>query len=132
MRSSFDIRLNVRLFRIPSHHFIDHREHRVSESVRVAATSESPPGTGKEITVNERVLAVYNVDGQFYAVDGICPHAGGPLGEGALHGTIVTCPWHGWQFDVTSGRHCLTPQIQQSCFECRVDGEYLFVDLPEA
>lgn len=101
------------------------------ESVRIASVSDIPPGTGKEVTVGDRVLAVYNIDGQFHAMDGICPHAGGPLGEGAVHGCIVTCPWHGWQLDVTTGQHCLTPQIRQAQFTCRVEGAEVLVELPE-
>ncbi len=103
----------------------------MAEFVRVASVSEIPPGTGKEVTVGDRVLAIYNVDGAFHAVDGICPHAGGPLGEGGLHECIVTCPWHGWQFDVTTGQHCLTAQIRQECFVCCIDGEDLLVEMPE-
>ncbi len=101
------------------------------QSVHIARASDIPPGTGKEVTVGDRVLAVYNIDGSFYAIDGICPHAGGALGDGGVHGNIVTCPWHGWQFDVTTGHHCLTPQIQQSRFDCRVLGEDLIVELPD-
>ena len=48
---------------------------------------------------------LFNVGGKFYALDGICPHQGGPLGKGSLTGCIVTCPWHGFQFDVTTGQH---------------------------
>ena len=98
---------------------------------RIAATSEIPSGEGREFTVGDRVLAVFNVDGEFHVLDGICPHAGGPLADGGLHGCIVTCPWHGWQFDVSTGQHCLSPQIQNKRFECRVEGEDLLVDLPE-
>ncbi|MGD9858055.1 MAG: Rieske (2Fe-2S) protein [Planctomycetaceae bacterium] len=100
------------------------------QSVRAARVSEVPPGTGQEVVIGDRLLAVYNVDGVFYALDGICPHAGGPLGEGALNGCIVTCPWHGWQFDVTTGKHCLSSQIRQSYYPTRVDGDDVFVELP--
>ncbi|MCA9055866.1 MAG: Rieske 2Fe-2S domain-containing protein [Planctomycetaceae bacterium] len=101
------------------------------EFLRIANISDVPPGTGKEVTVGDRVLAVYNIDGTFHVIDGICPHAGGPLGEGALQGCIITCPWHGWQFDVTTGQHCLTPQIRQAQFACRVEGENVMIELPD-
>jgi nitrite reductase (NADH) small subunit len=103
----------------------------MGESVRVAAVADVPVGEGREFTVGDRVLAVFNVEGQFHAIDGICPHAGGPLAEGGLHGCILTCPWHGWQFDVSTGRHCLTERIQQTRFECRVEGDDLIVELPD-
>ena len=67
--------------------------------------SEVPVGTAREVVSGDRVIALFNVAGTFYALDGVCPHQGGPLGQGTLEGCVVTCPWHGWQFDVTSGQH---------------------------
>lgn len=100
------------------------------ELIRVAGVDEIPRGTGKEVVAGGRVIALYNVEGAFYAMDGICPHAGGPLGRGTMNGKIVTCPWHGWQFDVTSGRHCLNSNIQQCAFPVAVRGADVFVELP--
>ncbi len=101
----------------------------MSQKIRVAAVEEIPPGTAKEVLAGERILALYHVDGEFYALDGICPHAGGPLGQGILQGQIVTCPWHGWQFDVTDGRHCLNSRLHQQTFPVTVDGGEVFVEL---
>ena len=61
----------------------------------------SVPAAPEGVCRRGRVIALFNVDGTFYALDGVCPHQGGPLGQGTLEGCIVTCPWHGWQFDVT-------------------------------
>ena len=102
----------------------------MSELVRVASISEIPPGKGKELVAGGRVVAVYNVDGQFHALDGVCPHAGGPLGKGALVGSTVTCPWHGWQFDVTTGQHCFSAALKQPRFSVVVQGDDVFVELP--
>jgi len=102
----------------------------MSESIRIAAVSDVPPGSGKEFTLAGRIVALFNVEGEFYALDGICPHAGGPLGQGELKGNVVTCPWHGWQFDVTSGQHCLTARIEQARFPVRVDGDDIYVEIP--
>ena len=102
----------------------------MAESHRIAAVEDVPPGTGIETAAGGRVIALYNVDGEFKALDGVCPHAGGPLGKGALDGCIVTCPWHGWQFDVTTGQHCLTANIQHETFNVRVEAGEVFVDLP--
>ena len=101
----------------------------MAESVRIAGVSDVPPGGGIEVAAAGRVFAIYNVDGTFHALDGVCPHAGGPLGKGALDGPIVTCPWHGWQFDVTTGQHCLNAGLQHTSYPVRVDGDDLFVDL---
>ncbi len=95
----------------------------------VARVSELPPGEAKEVVAGEQVLALFNVEGKYFALDGVCPHQGGPLGRGSLAGCIVTCPWHGWQFDVTSGQHQLHAQIVQPRFDVRVEGQWILVDL---
>lgn len=100
--------------------------------IRVAALSDIPTGTAREVTVGERVIALFNVEGTLFALDGICPHSGGPLAKGRLVGSVVTCPWHGWQFDVTTGRHCLAPRIRQPCVAVEVDGDNVFVVFDES
>ena len=80
-----------------------------------------PPGSAAEILADGKILAVFNVDGTFHVIDGICPHAGGPLGKGMLRGNIVTCPWHGWQFNVSTGQHCLNSRMCQTRYEARVE-----------
>jgi len=100
------------------------------QRVRVCAVEEIPAGQGKEVLAGDRIVALFHVDGQFYALDGVCPHAGGPLGEGTLSGSIVTCPWHGWQFDVTTGMHCLNQRIQHPSYRVEVEGQDVFVELP--
>ncbi len=102
----------------------------MAETVRLAGAANIPPGEGREIAAAGRLFAVYNVEGEFHVLDGVCPHAGGPLGQGALTGSIVTCPWHGWQFDVTTGRHCLNPNLVHPGFAARVEGEDLLVEIP--
>lgn len=80
-------------------------------------------GESAEVVADGRIFAVYNVDGTFHVLDGICPHAGGPLGKGMLQGCVVTCPWHGWQFDVTTGQHQLSDGICQPGYAAEiVDG----------
>jgi nitrite reductase/ring-hydroxylating ferredoxin subunit len=97
--------------------------------VSVARHDECPPGSALEVVAGDRILALFNVDGTIYAIDGICPHQGGPLGQGTLCGTVVTCPWHGWQFDVTTGQNQLNPRIVQPSFETRVEEEWILVNL---
>lgn len=96
----------------------------------MARASEIPAGEGREYVVAGRIVALFHADGEFHAMDGICPHAGGPLANGQLCGKVVTCPWHGWQFDVTSGRHCLNAHLVHPSFAVDViDGE-VWVDVP--
>ncbi len=75
----------------------------------VANIQEIPPGQAKKIKVGGRDVALFNVDGTFYAIDDTCPHRGGPLSEGELEGQEVTCPWHGARFNLTTGAHLCPP-----------------------
>lgn len=99
--------------------------------VTVARAEDVPRETGLECTVEGRIIALFRVGDAILALDGICPHAGGPLGQGRLEGCIVTCPWHGWQFDVTTGTHCLTPRIRQNQYPVRVSGGEVQVEIPD-
>jgi nitrite reductase/ring-hydroxylating ferredoxin subunit len=99
----------------------------VSQWIRIADVADCPPGHSLEVVAGENVVALFNVDGQFHALDGVCPHQGGPLGEGELCGAVVTCPWHGWQFDVRDGVQQINPNIRQPVYEVRVEGSDVFV-----
>lgn len=103
----------------------------MSRKIRAATVSDIPPGTGKELTLEGRITALFNVEGEFFAIDGICAHAGGPVGKGLLQGNIVTCPWHGWQYDVRSGAHCLNETIRQKKFPVSVEGEEIFIEFSD-
>ena len=98
--------------------------------VRLAALDELPSGTMKEVEIDGRIIGLFNVDGVISAIDGICPHQGGPLAEGSLEGTTVTCPWHGWQFDVRTGRTLLGAKIHQTVYPVRIDGTDVLVEVP--
>jgi nitrite reductase (NADH) small subunit len=70
---------------------------------KVARIEEIPQGHCKVVTVHDRPIAVFNVQGTFYAIYNKCPHEGGPLGEGRVKGHVVACPWHDLSFDLRSG-----------------------------
>ena len=95
--------------------------------VKVAQTDEIPAGQGKCVEVEGKRIAIFNVDGAFYALDDVCPHQGGPLGEGELMGTTVTCPWHGWEYDVTTGINLFDTDVKQDQFEVKVEGDDILV-----
>lgn len=101
----------------------------MSRFVKMATLSELPPGGSKEVEHEGRIYALFNVEGMISAIDGICPHQGGPLAEGMLEGTCVTCPWHGWQFDVRTGKTSLNGRLQQPVFEVKVEGEDVLVSV---
>ena len=96
---------------------------------KAAKLSEIPAGTIKEVQVGGQPIALANVGGVFYAINNTCLHRGGPLGEGQLEGKVVTCPWHGWQFDVTNGKAVQNPAAGVDCYPTEVRGEDVFVDV---
>ena len=97
--------------------------------VRTVKVGEVPPGNIRELHVEGKAVAVANVGGKIYAVNNTCLHRGGPLGQGALEGKVVTCPWHGWQFDVTNGKVVQNPAAGVDCYPTEVRGEDIFVDV---
>jgi nitrite reductase/ring-hydroxylating ferredoxin subunit len=96
---------------------------------RIAGIGDLPPGAGTCVDAGDRTLAVFNVDGALYAVDNTCPHRGGPLGEGDLDGTVVTCPWHGWRYDVTTGAHEGNPSLRLACDPVTLEDGVAYVNL---
>jgi nitrite reductase (NADH) small subunit len=100
--------------------------------VPLANIDDCPPGTARECVAAGQIIALFNVDGHFHALDGICPHQGGPLGKGRLTGCIVTCPWHGFQFDVTTGQHQTSKSLVHPSYPTRVADNQVLVELPEA
>ena len=97
-------------------------------AVRVASVTDVPPGTGRTVTVGARAVALFNVDGTFYAIDGTCLHRGGPVGDGDLEDRVVTCPWHGWQYDVTTGEHTFDRSIGLRRYTVRVEGDDVLIE----
>ena len=99
--------------------------------VKLATLEELPPGGSKEVEHEGRIYALFNVGGVISAIDGICPHQGGPLAEGPLDGTCVTCPWHGWQFDVRTGKGMGAPITEDlQTFAVKIEGGDVLVALP--
>ncbi len=92
----------------------------MSEFVTVAKVGEIAEGASLVATVGERLVAVFLSEGNYYAIDDLCPHMGASLADGALQSGVVTCPWHAWRFDVRDGRWCDNPKIKIDTFEVRV------------
>lgn len=76
----------------------------VSGFVRAARSEDVPEGSGKLVEAGGRCLALFRLDGAFFALDNACPHRGGPLAEGSVEKGRVTCPWHAWSFDLATGK----------------------------
>jgi 3-phenylpropionate/trans-cinnamate dioxygenase ferredoxin component len=84
----------------------------MAEFSKVATRAELPPGGKLLAEIDGRPIAVFNVDGTFYAIDDVCTHDGGPLAEGELEGCEIRCPRHGARFDVRNGRALCFPAIE--------------------
>ena len=97
--------------------------------VKVARRDEIPQGTGKTIEAGGKPIALFNVGGNFHAIHNTCLHRGGPLGEGDLDGNTVACPWHGWEYDVTTGVCIGDPSRKVACFNVQVQGDDILVEV---
>ena len=98
--------------------------------IKIAKINDVAEGEGKSILVGEESLALFRSGGKYYALKNTCPHAGGPLGEGVIHnGTEVICPWHGWRFDITTGRCLANPSYVQKKYALQIDGDDILAEL---
>lgn len=95
----------------------------------VCKTTEIPAGTGKPLMVNGITLAVFNISGAFHAMSNTCPHRGGPLGEGAVAGNVVTCPWHGFAFDCTTGESAEGRPMRVASYKTRMQNGMVEIEL---
>ena len=101
-----------------------------SEFVTVAKVGDIPQGQGQAFAVNGRMVAVFNEEGKFSAIDDFCPHMGASLAGGYLEAGIVTCPWHAWRFCIHDGRWCDNPKIKIDAYEVRVEGDEIQLRVP--
>lgn len=101
----------------------------MGEFVTVARTADVKSGSGFVAEVAGKVIAIFNIDGTYYAIDNTCVHRGGPLGEGDLEGDVVSCPWHGWQYDVKTGGCVGNPSAKVATYQVKVVGEDITVFL---
>jgi nitrite reductase (NADH) small subunit len=97
--------------------------------LRAARKDDIPAGTIREFQVNGTTVAIANVEGKLFAINNTCLHRGGPLGEGELAGKVVTCPWHGWQYDVTNGKTLANPVVGVECYPLEIKGDDIFVEV---
>jgi len=92
-----------------------------AEFRKVARVEEIPPGTIRAVQAGEEEIAIANVGGEFFATQHPCLHLKGPIGDGRLEGKTLSCPWHGWQYDVQTGRNEFDHEIRLQTFEVRVE-----------
>ncbi|HEY4681901.1 MAG TPA: Rieske 2Fe-2S domain-containing protein [Candidatus Acidoferrales bacterium] len=96
---------------------------------RAAKLVDLPPGTIREFQVDGKSVALANVEGSIYAIDNTCLHRGGPLGVGMLEANVVTCPWHGWQYDVKTGQVATNAALKVPTYEVKIEGDSVLVEI---
>ncbi len=102
----------------------------MAKFVKVTTTGELAPGQAKKVDVDGKVIALFNLEGGYYAIDDTCPHRGGPLSQGPVEGEVVTCPWHGSKFNVTRGDVLAPPaRTGVSSYRVRVSGSDVEVEV---
>ncbi len=100
----------------------------------VAKVGDIPEGEGRAFPVNGRLIAIFYVDGEYSAVDDICPHMGASLSVGHVEDKVVTCPWHAWRFCIKEGTWSDNPnsKLKLDCFQVRIEGEDIQLEVPNA
>ncbi len=96
---------------------------------RAARLSDLSANNLTEFIDGDDRYAICRVEGQIVAVEGTCPHLGGPLAQGALHGRMLVCPWHAWEFDCLTGAYDRNPDCRLRAFPVVVTGEEIFLQL---
>ena len=97
--------------------------------IRVAMAADVPIGEARVVDAGGKPIALVNAGGTLYAVDNTCLHRGGPVGEGELDGTVLTCPWHGWRWDVKTGANTNNPAVKLACHPVTVENGEVYVEI---
>ena len=98
----------------------------MSEWIKIAAVGDLEPGKKKMVQAGALCLTLVNVEGAYYAIEDTCPHMGAPLAQGLLKGNLLTCGWHGWRFDVCTGK-AVRGDDGLKTWQVKVEGEEIFV-----
>ena len=99
--------------------------------VSVAKTTDLPPGSVVQVAVGDRKVALFNLDGAFYAIEDVCTHRGAPLSEGAVIGEEVECPWHGSRFSLKTGAHLCPPAPKGvTAYRVQIAGDEVQIEVP--
>ena len=103
-----------------------------SRTVRLASVDEIPEGQGREFRVGDLFVAIFRDQGEFHAMEDMCPHAGAPMNDGPVSKGVVTCMWHGWKFSLKDGACLNVPRgFPLTIFPVTVEGSDIYVTLPE-
>ena len=97
----------------------------------VAKTDDLDDGEAMQVIIGRKEIAIYNLDGKFYATDDICTHAYASLADGYVEGELIECPLHGGCFDIKTGK-AMTPPVSEDLktYELKIDGEQILIGVP--
>jgi nitrite reductase/ring-hydroxylating ferredoxin subunit len=101
------------------------------EFVVVGKAADFAPGSGTMVVVSGRHVALFRIGDEFHAIDNMCLHRGGPLCEGDIDNGVVTCPWHGWSYELKTGTMVQDPRVGVSRHEVRLRGDDVEVKLSD-
>jgi nitrite reductase (NADH) small subunit/3-phenylpropionate/trans-cinnamate dioxygenase ferredoxin subunit len=101
----------------------------IAEFVTVGRVDDFPPGQGRMVVVSGRHVALFRLGDEFFALDNMCLHRGGPLCEGPIDRGVVTCPWHGWSYEIKTGTMVQDPRVGVSKHDVRLLGDEIAVRL---
>jgi len=104
----------------------------MSDFHTVCRVDEVIEGEGKTIVLGDKLIALFRVQGEFFAIDDVCPHMGASLSGGYLEQGIVTCPWHAWRFRLADGAWADNPRIKIGCYPVRVQENVIQIQLAGA
>jgi nitrite reductase/ring-hydroxylating ferredoxin subunit len=97
---------------------------------KIASKSDLPGNDeAKEFTLGEKTVCVAKIDGVYSAMDNVCVHRGGPLGQGVILDGKIVCPWHGWMYDPKTGAADVNPSARVSVYPIKVDGEDVLIEM---
>jgi len=102
----------------------------MTEFVKLAAESElPPPGEAREYSCGNKPICVANVNGVISAMDNICLHRGGPIGQGMIEGNKVVCPWHGWQWDPVTGESSHDANVRVTVYPLKIENGNVMIEI---
>jgi nitrite reductase (NADH) small subunit len=101
----------------------------VPNFTKLTNQSELPPiDEAKEFPCGNKTICVANINGEFSALDNVCLHRGGPLGQGMIEGSKVVCPWHGWEWDVKTGQAVQDPSMKVAVYPLKIENGDVMVE----
>lgn len=98
--------------------------------VRIASQSELPPNNqAREFPCGDKTICVANVNGTITAMDNVCLHRGGPLGQGVIEKGKLICPWHGWAWDPSTGQAVHNPNARVAVYPLKIENDEVLIEL---